>query len=212
MKLWDAHTHSREQVDSELRWTNFMPNRETAPVNQPFTAGFHPYYLDNLNWEELEIALQDPNCQALGECGLDKTCATPWDLQLQVLQRQLELAQKYQLPLLFHCVRSFAELQTICNATLPKGYPKIIHGFSKKAPLALALIKDDFSLSFGKLILDSPTLQHAWQAASLTHVLLETDGHTVDLGEIYEKAAALKSLSVSALIEQMHENRIKLQR
>jgi TatD DNase family protein len=46
----------------------------------------------------------------VGECGLDKRIAIPIELQQLVFEKQLVLAQKYNKPVVLHCVASFDEL------------------------------------------------------------------------------------------------------
>jgi TatD DNase family protein len=46
------------------------------------------------------------NCLAVGECGLDKRIAIPIELQQLVFEKQLVLAQKYNKPVVLHCVAS----------------------------------------------------------------------------------------------------------
>lgn len=210
MHYLDVHTHSREVAADTIRWTNFMPNREEPPQQQPFTVGYHPYYLYATDFTLLEKHLRDPNCKALGECGLDKRCATDWNLQLQILNVQLELAVQCQKPLLFHCVGAFGEIQQICKQQLKKGYPKIIHGFSKKKELARELLNNGFTLSIGHRVLQSVTLQEAVAEIPLENLLIETDGHPVEIRQLYEKVAQIKGIDPDYLTQQLHENSIRL--
>ena len=69
--------------------------------------------------------MKDASCLALGECGLDKKVQTPLDLQQEVFERQLTLAEKYKKPVIIHCVAAFQELIAIkkkLKLSVCKGY------------------------------------------------------------------------------------------
>ncbi|KAF5297934.1 hypothetical protein FQR65_LT19644 [Abscondita terminalis] len=73
--------------------------------------GIHPWYIVADRVEDdlavIEEKIQTSNCLAVGECGLDKRIEIPFSLQEQVFRKQLALAQKYQKPVVIHCVASF---------------------------------------------------------------------------------------------------------
>ncbi|CAF1510019.1 unnamed protein product [Rotaria sp. Silwood1] len=79
------------------------------------TMGIHPKYfdpqgvykiLDDLQ-NHLEISHHISNSKnkivAVGECGLDETAMTNIDQQLFVLEKQIDLANRFHLPLVIHC-------------------------------------------------------------------------------------------------------------
>ncbi|KAK7590299.1 hypothetical protein V9T40_001912 [Parthenolecanium corni] len=67
------------------------------------TAGIHPFETkswDESQMEELENILKEPECVAVGECGLDYTKDfSPRDVQRMVFERQIALACKIRKPL-----------------------------------------------------------------------------------------------------------------
>ena len=70
------------------------------------TAGIHPHYAvdaaDNFI-TELTTLLQQPNCKAVGECGLDyNRDFSPRDIQREVFAKQLTLANTLDLPAYIH--------------------------------------------------------------------------------------------------------------
>ncbi len=79
-----------------------------------YSIGIHPWFIveERLesDFEILESKLQEPSCLAIGECGLDKRIEVPMELQQLVFEKQLLLAQKYQKPVVIHCVAAFQEL------------------------------------------------------------------------------------------------------
>ncbi len=75
-----------------------------------FASGVHPYEIDNYKSEEIEEFLQDEKCIAVGECGLDyyrlpkeeNRKREIKEKQKEVFISQIELAIKYQKPLIVH--------------------------------------------------------------------------------------------------------------
>ena len=94
----------------------------------------HPWYIDENRLENdmktIEEKLQLSECLALGECGLDKRIEIPLNIQIEVFEKQIALAEKYQKPLVLHLVAAFDELIEI-KKRLKINVPIIIHGFSK---------------------------------------------------------------------------------
>jgi TatD DNase family protein len=72
-----------------------------------YSIGIHPWFIveERLasDLDIVETKLQETNCLAVGECGLDKRIAIPIELQQLVFEKQLVLAQKYNKPVVLHC-------------------------------------------------------------------------------------------------------------
>lgn len=95
----------------------------------------------------IEEKLQNQNCLAIGECGLDKRIEMPLEPQISVFEKQLALAEKFGKPVVIHCVAAFQEVIEI-KKRLNVKVPMIIHGFSKNIQVADQLINAGFYLSF----------------------------------------------------------------
>ena len=118
-----------------------------------FSVGIHPWDADlKTSLSELENTIQHQNCLAIGECGLDKITDIDLELQKKVFISQLELAVKFQKPVIIHCVKAFDELIEICSPYHSK-IPLIIHGFNKSVQLAKQLINKGFYLSLNDSVL-----------------------------------------------------------
>lgn len=209
---YNLHTH-RTQLNTEI----------TALVNQypweftenifPYSIGIHPWYIDENRLEKdlelIEIKLIDENCLALGECGLDKRIAIDFDLQKEVFERQIDLVQKHQKPLVIHCVAAFQELIEIKNKKKIT-VPIIIHGFSKNNQLANQLITNGFYLSFGKYLLRNPELKDVFLAIPNEKIFLETDTIEETIAQVYTKAADYKGISIESLKEIIAKNWIRV--
>ena len=153
----------------------------------------------------IESKLKEPNCLAVGECGLDKRIDISMDLQQSVFEKQLFLAQKYQKPVVIHCVAAFQELIDIIrkeNITVPI----LIHGFSKSEQLAKQLLDNGFYISFGKYLLRNLELESVFKNIPNDRFFLETD--TIDEGiqAVYTLAAKYKRVSVEEIQEIIRTN------
>jgi TatD DNase family protein len=146
----------------------------------------------------IEAKLQLKECLALGECGLDKRIEIPIELQIEVFEKQIQLAEKYQKPLVLHLVAAFDELIAI-KKRLNISVPIVIHGFSKNQQVAKQLIDNGFYLSFGKYLLRNPELESVFQSIPNDKFFLETDTMEETLKEVYTLAAKYKNITIEEL-------------
>jgi TatD DNase family protein len=107
------HIHIQPQQENSVELVNQYPQDFDASI-PVYSIGIHPWFIveERLasDLDIVETKLQEPNCLAVGECGLDKRIAIPIELQQLVFEKQLVLAQKYNKPVVLHCVASFDEL------------------------------------------------------------------------------------------------------
>lgn len=167
-----------------------------------YSIGIHPWYIDENRLEtDLKIIkqkLQLDECLALGECGLDKRIEIPLDLQISVFKQQLEIVKQTNKPIVLHCVAAYDEVIAI-KKEMKIVNPMIIHGFSKNEQVAQSLLKNGFYLSFGKYLLRNPDLEKVFTFAPENQILLETDTIEESIYQVYEKAAAIKGISVEEM-------------
>ena len=167
-----------------------------------YSIGIHPWYIDENRLEtDLKIIkqkLQLDECLALGECGLDKRIEIPLDLQISVFKQQLEIVKQTKKPIVLHCVAAYDEVIAI-KKEMKITNPMIIHGFSKNEQVAQSLLKNGFYLSFGKYLLRNPDLEKVFTFAPENQILLETDTIEESIYQVYEKAAAIKGISVEEM-------------
>ena len=96
-------------------------------------AGVHPEQAVDVDTDTLETALlpylQYEKTVAVGEIGLDYYWedACPRDKQLQVFEKQLQLAQKYDLPVIVHDREAHADTLSLLRKYRPRG---VVHCFS----------------------------------------------------------------------------------
>ncbi|WP_298119127.1 TatD family hydrolase [Flavobacterium sp.] len=208
MKYFNLHTHKFTNSNEILELVNQYPWEFDATIPN-YSIGIHPWYIDVNRLENdlkvIEEKLQLDECLALGECGLDKRIDIPLALQIEVFEKQIALAEKYQKPLVLHLVAAFDELIAI-KKRLKIKVPIVIHGFSKNEQVAKQLIDNGFYLSFGKYLLRNPDLETVFKSVSNDRFFLETDTIEETLEEVYILAAKYKNIKIEDLIEILKVN------
>lgn len=208
MQYFNLHTHQFTNDAEILELVNQYPQEFDAAISN-YSIGIHPLFIDENRLESdfqiLEQKISSPACLAIGECGLDKRSETVFETQLKVLERQLLLAEKFQKPVVIHCVLAFQELVEMKNR-LKITTPIIIHGFSKKEQLAQQLVNNGFYLSFGKNLLRNPELKSVFVNIPENRLFLETDMVEEGIREVYALAAKYKKISIEALQQLITEN------
>lgn len=201
MTYFDFHHHhiQRENGIYNLRFN------ETVPFGL-FSAGIHPNDAgrnipNQFDW--LEEISKHKNCVAIGECGLDGLIDVNNSIQEDVFNRQIELANERNKPLIIHCVRRFSQLIPLKKKAK---VPMIVHGFNKRKTVGEELQKHQFYLSFGKTVLHHVNLQQFVKDFPLEKLFLETDDDDFNLQELYQKVAELKGITIEELQEKMKEN------
>ncbi len=156
-----------------------------------YCLGIHPLYLDKATDEDLtrlDAALAqhqgDPRLVAVGEIGLDffvPALCEPLmrDKQEHFYRAQLQLARKYDLPVVLHVRRSadrlLKHLRDVGKGNLP--WHGIAHAFNGSDVQANAFVQLGFKLGFGGAVTfeRANQLRHLVQTLPLDAVVLETD-------------------------------------
>lgn len=170
--------------------------------------GIHPWYIQPDHWEKQLHSLREystyPRVLAIGECGLDKVCTTPFPLQELVFRNQVVWANSIGKPLVIHCVRAWEEvLKTLDEAAVT--VPVIFHGYAKNEQLARRLIGKGYYISLGKA-LQNPERESLLQVIPPQQLFLETDDAAISIGEIYTIAARALSIEHNSLVLQIQQN------
>lgn len=201
MIFFNIHTHKPSHQTEVLEIVNQYPQEFDSSLSN-YSIGIHPWYIVEDRIEsDLQVIgnkLLENNCLAIGECGLDKRVATSMALQLMVFDKQLALAEKFQKPVILHCVAAFQELIAI-KKKLKITVPMIIHGFSKNIEVANQLVQNGFYLSFGKYLLFNKELELVFNSIPNDRLFLETDTIEQDIREVYELAAKYKNIEVEEM-------------
>jgi TatD DNase family protein len=203
----NIHTHAVVEEESvfilNLKW-------KQESVSAAFQShGIHPWDCENI---PLDLALEEllnlcvkEEIVAIGEAGIDRAVKIPLELQVLVFEKQLALAERFQLSVIIHCVRAWNDLLSIRK----KGKyttPWIFHGYNGNLQTARQIINSGCFLSFGKALLMKTKLQETFKALPLSAVFFETDDADIKIEEIYEKAGELYDICTEDLKNHLVEN------
>ena len=180
-----------------------------------FAFGIHPWMIESHSEQDLdylEYLVKCNNPIAIGECGLDYIKEIDKNKQIYFFTSQLEIAEKYNLPVIIHAVKSTEDV-----IFLLKKYPQVkgeIHGFSGSEAQAQLLTKMGFYLGFGLQITNknSNKIRQIVTNCPLEFMLIETDDHQNpdDLQLVAEEIALLKQIPIDTVISQCDNNAISL--
>lgn len=166
-----------------------------------YSIGIHPWNADHktaCDYHQLEVWAMDKRVVAIGECGLDKHSTVPLKVQLSVFEKQIELSEKLQKPMIIHCVACFNELFEIKRRLQPTQL-WIIHGFRGKPELAGQILKSNCALSFGAYFnLESVKI------TPIEKLYIESDDSKLNISELYNQIARLKGCSIEELTAGIH--------
>ncbi len=201
--LVDFHTHHPSEASGVFSIQNYSVGKENTPQTFHFSAGIHPWYLqeDTLahHFSELKSDALSVRCLAIGECGLDKLAKTPFDLQLDVFSQQIALAETLQKPLIIHCVKAFSELIALKKKLQPS-VPMIVHGFNQRTTIFQDLLREGFYFSFGAALLhEDSNAAVALQNVPENRFFLETDDKNIPIQDLYQAATTLLQKDLSTL-------------
>jgi len=204
----NAHTHHLSHQSDVLDLYNQFPKAINDDAKL-FSVGIHPAYIKTSSIEE-ELAiirekLSNKNCLAIGEIGLDKLCETDFELQIDVFERQLQLASEYRFPVIIHSVRAYQEILHI-RKKLKLTIPFIFHGFNKNEQILNQIIAQNCYASFGKNLLYNKNLQIIFAKLSANQFFLENDASEISIKEIYTIAAEIRNSTIEELQLQQAKN------
>lgn len=202
--ILDIHTHKAEPVSAGKAIINRKLATDALCEGYFYSAGIHPWDLTEFDTERrlecLREQLAEKQLVAVGEAGLDKLAAAPMQLQVAVFKEQVELSEKYELPLIIHCVKVMDELLALRKERAPK-QPWIWHGFRGKPEQAKQLLQKGFYLSFG--------MHYSSEAMNVvpdSRLFLETDDSPVDIEDVLRDAAKVRGVEVETLQAIVRKN------
>ncbi len=143
-------------------------------------AGIHPENAANVDTETLEADLTPyltaPKTVAVGEIGLDYYWedACPRDKQLEVFEKQLQIAQKFDLPVIVHDREAHADTVRLLRQYRPRG---VVHCFSGSVETMKEIVSLGMYIGLGGVVTfkNAKTPVEVAAAVPLNRLLLETD-------------------------------------
>lgn len=137
-------------------------------------VGIHPENIDNSNLKTIENIIKEHKVFAIGEIGLDYHYNDEnKDEQKEYFIKQLDLALKYDLPVIIHIREAMQECFDILKTRKNKG---IIHCFSGSVEMAREYIKLGYKLGIGGVLtFKNSKLYEVIEKINLKDIVLETD-------------------------------------
>lgn len=159
-------------------WPGLLDLCQTNPMLYP-ALGLHPVFIEQHHAddiEKLEALLEKTTPLAIGEIGLDFYLKhLDKDKQLELFERQLLIAKKYNLPVILHVRKAHDQvLQLLNNVKVTGGFCHAFNGSLQQAEKYLAL---GFKLGFGgTLTYENANKIHTLaKELPLDAIVLETD-------------------------------------
>jgi TatD DNase family protein len=184
--------------------------------------GYHPYEahtLTDADFDLLEKNISHPKVVAVGETGLDfHRDGSEVEKQTVSFRKHIELAKKYNLPLIVHCR---AAKDAVWNELKDSGARFVIHCFSEDFEFAQQLIAIDGMMSFTGIVTyeTSKRIRQVAREADLSHIMIETDCpylkpgvrsdarcEPADVVAIAQEIADLRGISLQQVADQTTKN------
>jgi TatD DNase family protein len=191
--------------------------------------GLHPYFVSEHTVDECEAALDQLAKQlhladGLGETGLDlrpDIVKDSFDRQMDCFEKQLELAEAFQKPVVLHLVRAFDEVQKVFATW---GAPKnlgMVHAFSSNSKQAEYYLKQNLYLSIGGSVChpNNKSLHQAVSMIPLESLIVESDSpdqapygwqNTLNTPDsifwVARKIAEIKGISPEEILDSSSKN------
>ena len=186
------------------------------------SVGIGPENIDDLNEnykEEIENIVKTEKIVSIGEIGLDYYWTKEnKDKQIKVFRNMLDIAKKYNLPVIVHCRDAFLDTYNILKEYGVKG---ILHCYSGSIEMAKEFIKIGFLIGVGGIVTfkNAKTIKEVVKKIPISSISLETDSpylspepnrgkknNPSNLVYIARKIAELKEISIDDVINHTNSN------
>jgi len=168
--------------------------------------GVHPQYIDDFDLNILDNLIKEnmQDIYAIGEIGLDSNASTDYQKQKEIFISQLELAQKYKLPVSVHLRTKidfnnfFLIMQDYQNVQV------ILHCFNGDADDLDMAIKNDYYISIATNVTykGNVNLRKICNLIPLDKMLIETDSPNL-LPSIFARRGVNTSQNIVYVAEQI---------
>jgi len=207
------HAHQQMPAENEIVIQSlFLQNDLIANKSDKifFTAGLHPWHADQLSeneiTERLEKLIHDKLIIAIGETGLDKQKGADWETQKKVFRAHIEIANKYNLPLIVHSVKAHNEVLKL-KIELKSKIPWVIHHFNGSKQMAMNFLNHGFYLSVSHHINNNNSrLSEYFGELPIDKIFLETDDFNIDIKDLYSVAAKKFNMNTENFKKQLISN------
>lgn len=204
----DFHNHSIWHEEDVIEVVSIHGSQQKN--KKYYTIGFHPWWTAApLNAEQLHLIeyayTSDPYCLGIGEFGLDKLKGANADIQAEVMEQHLSIADKHKAPIILHCVRQFE--RALMFRRQYDDFPWVVHGFVRNKILARQVLDAGIQLSLAPHHQMSPVFEEMLKYVPLDRIFIETDSEfRVNIQDRYRIFALLRQKSVEEIKQIVSEN------
>jgi TatD DNase family protein len=210
---------------------NYQSCRETLSLAKryPFVhpaIGFHPEQpIHKEECEQIYKLIEDhvDEIVAIGEVGLpyylrkeDENIAL--DPYIAVLKRFIELASKYDLPIVLHAVYEDADI--VCDLLEEYKVSRAhFHWFKGSEATMKRMMRNGYYISITPDVLHKENIRKIVSYYPLKYMMVETDGpwefqdgvmtHPKMIKDILQEISVIKRISVEKVAEQIYENTVR---
>ena len=189
-------------------------------------CGYHPESASDFTDDKLldiEKMLSHKKCVAVGEIGLEYHYDfVPKDVQKYVFEKHLELAVKYDMPVIVHDREAHADTMDLLKKYNPKG---VLHCYSGSAEMAKEVLKMGMYIGLGGAVTFKNAVKpvEVAEMIPLDRLLLETDcpymapvpmrgkrNNSAYIEFVAEKIADIRGISSQEVLDKTAENTRKL--
>jgi len=199
----DAHNHRDSLPTDDFFGLSCSPGPKA-----PLCLGIHPWDIQGsgeLQLQNLEEAICSKTPLCVGEAGLDRIKGAPLETQERVFEKQLDLANRFRLPVVIHMVRSQDRIQYFHKKMAKTHW--MIHDFQGSEEAALALIGKGIFLSFSPRILkDQSKVRTYLSALPLDFIFFETDEFAYQISSLYGEISSVLGCEAEELNEICWKN------
>tara|TARA_B100001758_G_C18351424_1_gene580112 strand:+ start:616 stop:1383 length:768 start_codon:yes stop_codon:yes gene_type:complete len=193
--------------------------RKKYPDNIFLMSGLHPCYVENNYLDELshieKNLVEDKNIVAIGEIGIDLHWdESNLDLQKKAFERQIELSNNFNLPIIIHCRESFNETYRILKQN-PVRNGGIFHCFTGSLDEANKIIDIGMKIGIGGVVtFKNGKIDKFLEKIDIKNIVLETDSpylspmplrgkrnESMNITIIAEKLANIYGLNLNEIAE-----------
>lgn len=210
-------------IDSETTQSMYELE-EQFPENVHLMMGLHPTHVKENYEEELkhvEEQLSKRSFCAIGEIGID----LHWDkstleIQKDAFKRQIQLAKKYELPIVIHCREAFNEVFEVLESEKDDKLFGIFHCFTGNHEQAKQALSYNMKLGIGGVVtFKNGGVDKFLVEIPISEIVLETDApylaptpfrgkrnNPVYIVKVAEKVAEIYNMSIEAVAEVTTKN------
>ncbi|MFT5352290.1 MAG: TatD DNase family protein, partial [Candidatus Paceibacteria bacterium] len=185
--------------------------------------GLHPTYEEEFDTEFFEDLIKEPKVVGVGECGLDFFRGEDGkERQIDVFRKQIELAKKYDKPLMIHCREAYPEVLEILREYKEKFGDKLrvnFHFCAATKEQLQEIIDLGFYASFTGVITFAKEYEELVRMMPMDKIMSETDSpfvtpvphrgkrnEPVYVSEVVKKIAEIKGMDLREVREKVMGN------